>query len=62
MQFCVCFLKMFRPLIGWYVLFQIIHISIMKGIAFYALYKSGVLIIPCKAHDSCLFIGLTDEI
>ena len=23
-QFCVCFLKMFRPLQGWYVLFQII--------------------------------------
>ena len=21
MQFCVCFLKMFRPLKGWYVLF-----------------------------------------
>ena len=24
MQFCVCFLNMFRPLKGWYILFQII--------------------------------------
>ena len=34
----------------------------VEGIAFYALYKSRVLIIPCKANDSCLFIGLPDEI
>ena len=34
----------------------------MKGIAFYALYKSRVLIIPYKADDSCLFIELPDEI
>ena len=33
----------------------------VEGIAFYALYKSRVLIIPCKADDSCLFIGLPDE-
>ena len=30
----------------------------VEGIVFYALYKSTVLIIPCKADDSCLFIGL----
>ena len=35
----------------------------VEGIAFYALYKSRVLIlIPCKADDLCLFIGLPDEI
>ena len=34
----------------------------VKGIAFYALYKSRVLIIPCKADDFCLFIELPDEI
>ena len=34
----------------------------VEGIVFYALYKSRVLIIPCKAQDSCLFIGLPDEI
>ena len=38
------------------------HLSIMESIAFYALYKSRVLIIPYKADDSCLFIGLPDEI
>ena len=31
-------------------------------IAFYALYKSRMLIIPCKADDFCLLIGLPDEI
>ena len=31
----------------------------VKGIAFYALYKSRV---PYKADDSCLFIELPDEI
>ena len=34
----------------------------VEGIAFYTLYKSKVLIIPCKADDSWLFIGLPDEI
>ena len=34
----------------------------VEAIAFYALYKSRVLIIPCKTDDSCLFIGLPDEI
>ena len=34
----------------------------VEGIAFYALYKSRVLIIPCKADDSSLFIALTEEI
>ena len=33
-----------------------------EGIAFYALNKSSVLIIPCEADDSCLFIALPDEI
>ena len=34
----------------------------VEGIAFYALYKSRVLIIPCEADDFCLFIGRPDEI
>ena len=34
----------------------------VEGIAFNALYKSRVLIKPFKADDSCLFIGLPDEI
>ena len=34
----------------------------MEGIAFYALFKSKVLIIPYEADDFCLFIGLPDEI
>ena len=35
----------------------------VEGIAFYALYKSRVLIIPHEADDFCLFItGLPDEI
>ena len=34
----------------------------VEGIVFYALYKSRVLIIPCKADDSCLFIGLPEGI
>ena len=38
------------------------HLSMVKDIAFYALYKSRVLIIPCKADDSSLFIGVPDEI
>ena len=32
----------------------------VEDIAFYALYKSIVLILPYKADDSCLFIGLTE--
>ena len=36
-----------------------LHFPMGEGIAFYALYKSKVLIIPCKADDSCL--GLPDE-
>ena len=27
----------------------------VEGIAFYGLYKSRLLIIPCKADDFCLF-------
>ena len=53
MQFC--FLKMFRPLKGWYF-------PMVEGIAFYVRYKSSVLIIPCKAENFCLFIELPDEI
>ena len=33
-----------------------------EGIAFFALYKSGILMIPYKADDFSLFIGLPDEI
>ena len=39
-----------------------LHLSMVAGIAFYALHKSRVLIIPCKADDFCLFIQLPDEI
>ena len=39
-----------------------LHFPIVEGIAFYALHKSRVRIIPCKADDFCLFIGLPDEI
>ena len=39
-----------------------LHWEMVEGIAFYALYKSRVLIIPCKPDDSCLLIGLPDEI
>ena len=40
-----------------------LHFPMMEGIAFYALYKSRVLIIPRrKADDFCLFIRLPDEI
>ena len=34
----------------------------VEGIAFCALYKTRVLIIPCKADDFYLFIELPDEI
>ena len=39
-----------------------LHFPMVEGIAFYALHKSRVLIIPCKADGFCLFIGLPDEI
>ena len=38
-----------------------LHFPMVEGIAFYALYKSRVLIIPCKADDFCLLIELPDE-
>ena len=34
----------------------------VEGIAFYAPYKSRMLIIPYKADEFCVFIGLPDEI
>ena len=34
----------------------------VEAIPFYALHKSKVLIILCKADGFCLFIGLPDEI
>ena len=34
----------------------------VEDIVFYTLYKLRVQIIPCKADDFCLFIGLPDEI
>ena len=34
----------------------------VEDYAFYALYKSRVLIIPSKANDFCLLIGLPDDI
>ena len=36
-------------------------IPMVEGIVFDALYKSRVLIIPCKADDFYLFIGQPDE-
>ena len=39
-----------------------LHLSMVEGIEFYALYKSKMLIIPCKTDDSCFFIVLPDEI
>ena len=39
-----------------------LNFPMVEGIAFYALHKSRVLIIPCKADGFCLFIGLPDEI
>ena len=39
-----------------------LHFPMVQGIAFYALYKSRVLMIPCTADEFCLFIGLPDEI
>ena len=41
---------------------NILHFPMVKSIAFYALHKSRVLIIPCKADGFRLFIGLPDEI
>ena len=34
----------------------------VKGIAFYILYKSRVQIISCKTDDFYLFIGLPEEV
>ena len=34
-----------------------LHFPVVEGIAFYALYKSRVLQIPCKADGFCLFKG-----
>ena len=34
----------------------------VESIALYGLYKSRVLIVPCKADDFCLFIWPPDEI
>ena len=39
-----------------------LQFPMVEGIAFYALHKSRVLIIPCKADDFCLFIWPPDEI
>ena len=39
-----------------------INLPMVEDIAFYALHKSRVLIIPCKADGFRLFIGLPDEI
>ena len=39
-----------------------LHFPMVEGIAFYALHKSRLLIISCKADGFCLFIGLPDEI
>ena len=62
-QFCVCFLKMFRPLKGWVCfILNNLHFPMVEGIAFYALHISRVMIIPRKADDFCLFIALPDEI
>ena len=36
-------------------------ILMVEGIAFYALFKSRVLITPSKVDDFCLFLGLPDE-
>ena len=52
MQFCVCFLKMFRPLKGWHVwILNNLHFPMVEGITD-----------DCKADDFCLFIGQSDEI
>ena len=63
MQFRVCFLKIFRPpkMVGCFILNNL-HFPMVDCIAFYALYKSRMLIIPYKADDFCLFIGLSDQI
>ena len=45
-----------------YFILNNLHLPMVEGIAFYALYKSRVLLIPCKADYVCLFIGLPDVI
>ena len=39
-----------------------LYLPIVEGIAYYALYKSRVIIIPSKVDDFCLITGLPDEI
>ena len=39
-----------------------LHFPMVKDIAFYALYESRVLIVPCKVNEFCLFTELADEI
>ena len=39
-----------------------LHFPMVEGIAFNALHKSRVLIIPYKTDGFCLFIGLPNEI
>ena len=38
-----------------------LHLPMVEGIAFYALYKSRVLKTPYEADDICFLIGLPDE-
>ena len=45
-----------------YFILNNLDFPMVEGIVFYALYKSRVLIIPCKAEHFCLFIGLPNEI
>ena len=42
-----------------YFILNNLHFQMVQSIAFYALYK---MIVPGKADDFCLFIGLPDEI
>ena len=39
-----------------------LHFPMVEGIAFYALHKSRVLIIPCKADGFCLFQNISSAI
>ena len=38
------------------------HLPMVEDIPFYVLHKLRVLLIPCKADDFCLLLGLPDEI
>ena len=64
MHFFVCFLKMYRPLKGWYALFKInCTFQWWRALHFMpCINREFFLIILCKADDFCLFIGLPDEI